>query len=58
MLFLAVLLIAVCVLGVWVVLHLSVDVVQVLLAVVMMILAWHLTRRRPNASMADDFKYW
>ena len=47
-----------CVLSMFLVTHLSVDVVQALLAVAIMTIAWHLLSRRPGRSMSDDFGPW
>ena len=58
MTFLIVALVVMCVLSVWLVTHLSADVVQALLAVAIMTVAWHLLSRRPGRSIADDFRAW
>lgn len=47
-----------CSLAAWLILHLGVEVVQALLAVAMMTVTWHLLRRRPGISIADEFRYW
>ena len=58
MLFLIVLAILVCSFAAWAVLHLGVEVIQALLALTMMTITWHLLRRRPGASIADEFRTW
>jgi hypothetical protein len=58
MLALILLAIVLCSLIVWVVLHLGVEVIQVLAAVAMMTITWHLLRRRPHMTIADDFRNW
>ena len=58
MLFLILLAIVVCSLVGWIVLHLGIDVVQALLALAMMTVTWHLLRRRPNMTIADQFRNW
>ena len=58
MLALILLAIVLCTLVAWVVLHLGVEVVQALAAVAMMTIAWRLLRRRPNMTIADDFRNW
>jgi len=58
MLLLVVLAIVVCSFVAWLLLHLGVEVVQALLALAMMTITWHLLRRRPNMTIADEFKYW
>ena len=58
MTFLIVAVVVFCVLSVWLVTHLSADVVQALLAVAIMTVAWHLLNRRPGRSIADDFRAW
>ncbi len=58
MTFLIVAVVVMCVLSVWLVTHLSADVVQALLAVAIMTLAWHLFSRRPGRSISDDFGPW
>lgn len=50
--------IVLCSLAGWLVLHLGVEVVQALLAVAVMTVTWHLLRRRPGMTIADEFKYW
>ena len=47
-----------CSLAAWLILHLGVEVVQALLAVAVMTITWHLLRRRPGMSIADEFRYW
>ena len=42
----------------WLVLHVGVEVLQALVAVAMMTIAWHLLRRRPHMTIADDFRNW
>src|SRR3954453_11919824 len=58
MLLLVVLAIVVCSFVAWLLLHLGVEVVQALLALAMMTITWHLLRRRPNMTIADEFKNW
>ena len=58
MTFLIVAVVVLCVLLVWFGTHLSADVVQAMLAVTIMTLAWHMLSRRPGRSIADDFRYW
>jgi hypothetical protein len=58
MLFLIIAAVVLCSLAAWVVRHLGVEVIQALAAVAMMTIAWHLLRRRPNATIADDFRNW
>ena len=50
--------ILVCSFVAWLVLHLGVEVVQALLALAMMTITWHLLRRRPNMTIADEFRHW
>ena len=50
--------IVLCSLAGWLVRHLGLEVVQALLAVMMMTVTWHLLRRRPGISIADEFKQW
>jgi len=47
-----------CSLAGWLLLHLGVEVVQSLLAVAMLTITWHLLRRRPGMSIADEFRNW
>ena len=58
MLFLILSAVILCSLLAWVVLHVGVEVVQALLALAMMTVVWHLLRRRPNMTIADDFRNW
>ena len=58
MLFLILAAVVLCSLATWLVLHLGIDVVQALLALTMMTVVWHLMRRRPNMTIADDFRNW
>jgi len=58
MLLIVILAIVVCSFLAWLVLHLGVEVIQALLALVMMTITWHLLRRRPNMTIADEFRYW
>jgi Flp pilus assembly protein TadB len=58
MLFLILTAIVLCTLAGWIVLHLGVEVVQALVAVAMMTITWHLLRRRPNMTIADQFRNW
>jgi hypothetical protein len=58
MLLVVVLTIVVCSFIAWLVLHLGVEVVQALIALAMMTITWHLLRRRPNATIADEFRHW
>jgi len=58
MVFLICAVVMVCALVGWLVLYLGVEVVQALLAVALMVIAWHMLRRRPNMTIADDFKAW
>ena len=58
MLFLILTAIVLCTLLGWIVLHLGVEVVQALIAVAMMTITWHLLRRRPNMTIADQFRNW
>jgi hypothetical protein len=57
-LFVVIAVVVLCSLAAWLILHLGVEAVQALLAVVMMTMTWHLLRRRPGSSIADEFKYW
>ena len=57
-LFIVIAAIVLCSLAGWLVLHLGVEVVQALLAVALMTVTWHLLRRRPGMSIADEFKHW
>ena len=58
MILLVVLPIVVCSFVAWLVLHLGLEVIQALLALAMMTLTWHLLRRRPNMTIADEFRHW
>jgi uncharacterized membrane protein YbaN (DUF454 family) len=58
MLVLIVLAIVVCSFAAWLVLHLGIEVVQALIALAMMTITWHLMRRRPNMTIADEFRHW
>jgi uncharacterized membrane protein YfcA len=58
MLLLLVIAILVCSLVGWLVLHLGVEVIQALVALAMMTVTWHFLRRRPNMTIADDFRNW
>jgi uncharacterized membrane protein YfcA len=58
MLFLILIAIVLCSLAGWLVLHLGVEVVQALVALVMMTIAWRLLRRRPHMTIADEFRNW
>jgi uncharacterized membrane protein YfcA len=58
MLLLIVAVIILCSLVGWLVLHIGVEVLQALVAVAMMTITWHLLRRRPNMTIADDFRNW
>jgi len=50
--------IVLCSLVGWLVVHVGVEVLQALVAVAMMTITWHLLRRRPGMSIADDFRNW
>jgi len=58
MLLVIVAVIILCSLVGWLVLHVGVEVLQALVAVAMMTIAWHLLRRRPGMSIADEFRNW
>jgi hypothetical protein len=58
MVFVIVLAILVCSFVAWLVLHLGIEVIQALVALAMMTITWHLLRRRPGASIADEFRHW
>lgn len=58
MLLLVVLAIVVCSFIAWLVLHLGIEVIQALIALAMMTITWHLLRRRPNMTIADEFRHW
>jgi len=58
MLLVVVAVIVLCSLAGWLLLHLGVEVVQSLLAVAMLTITWHLLRRRPGMSIADEFRNW
>ena len=58
MLLLILVAIVVCSLAGWLVLHFGIEVIQVLLAVAMMTFTWRLLRRRPNMTIADQFRNW
>jgi len=58
MLLVIVAVIVLCSLVGWLVLHVGVEVLQALVAVAMMTIAWHVLRRRPNMTIADDFRNW
>lgn len=58
MLLLVVIAILVCSLVGWLVLHLGVEVIQALIALVMMTVTWHFLRRRPHMTIADEFRNW
>ncbi len=58
MLFLVILAIVVCSCVAWLVFHLGVEVIQALVALAMMTITWHLLRRRPNMTIADEFRHW
>jgi hypothetical protein len=57
-LFIILAVIVLCSLAGWLILHLGVEVVQALLAVVMMTITWQFLRRRPGMSIADEFRNW
>ena len=50
--------IVLCSLAGWLVLHLGVEVIQALVALAMMTITWRLLRRRPNLTIADEFRNW
>jgi hypothetical protein len=58
MLFVIVAAIVLCSLIGWLVLHLGIEVIQALVALALMTITWHLLRRRPHMTIADEFKYW
>lgn len=58
MLFAIVLLVVLCSLAGLIVLHLGLEVVQVLLALAMLTITWRLLRRRPGMTLADEFRHW
>jgi hypothetical protein len=58
MLFVIVLAIVVCSFVAWLVLHLGIEVIQALIALAMMTITWHLLHRRPNMTIADEFRHW
>ena len=58
MLFVIVLAILVCSFVAWLVLHLGFEVIQALIARAMMTIPWHLLHRRPNMTIADEFRHW
>jgi hypothetical protein len=48
----------VCSFVAWLVLHVGIEVIQALIALAMMTITWHLLRRRPGSSIADEFRHW
>ena len=58
MLLVIVAVIVLCSLVGWLVVHVGVEGLQALVAVAMMTITWHLLRRRPGMSIADDFRNW
>jgi hypothetical protein len=48
----------VCSFVAWLVLHLGIEVIQALIALAMMTVTWHLLHRRPNMTIADEFRHW
>ena len=58
MLVLLIIAIVLCSLAGWLVLHLGIEVIQALVALAMMTITWNLLRRRPNMSIADEFRNW
>ena len=58
MLIVIVLAILVCSFVAWLVVHLGIEVIQALAALAMMTITWNLLRRRPNLTIADEFRNW
>ncbi len=58
MLVVLVLAIIVCSIVAWLVLHLGLEACQALIALAMLTITWHLLHRRPNMTMADEFRHW
>ena len=58
MLFVIVLAILVCSFAAWLVLLLGIEVIQALVSLAMLTITWHLLHRRPNMTIADEFRHW
>ncbi len=47
-----------CALAGWFLLSFGAEAAQALLVVALMVITWHMARRRPHMTISDDFKAW
>ena len=50
--------IVLCALAGWFLLSFGMEAAQALLIVALMVITWHMLRRRPNMTISDDFSAW